>query len=46
MAYIALALVVANSFAPSSVVLSPLALELCASILGVFVGGRIRVTGR
>lgn len=46
MAYVALMLVVGNSFAPDKVVLSALALELCASILGVFVGGRIRVTGR
>lgn len=46
MAYTALALVVGNSLAPNSVVLSALALELCSAILGVFVGGRIRVTGR
>lgn len=45
-AYICLLLVVLNAVAPSHVVLSTFALELCSSVLGVFVGGRIKTTDR
>lgn len=45
-AYICLLLIVLNAVAPSHVVLSAFVLELCSSVLGVFVGGRIKTTDR
>lgn len=45
-AYICLLLIVLNAVAPSHVVLTTFVLELCSSVLGVFVGGRIKTTDR
>ena len=45
-AYACLLLIVMNAVAPSHIVLIPFTLELCSSVLGVFVGGRIKLTNR